>query len=611
MNRLSKGELALTRSLVNSPFDDLIQVANVTPDTPVADRIDVLGRLLNGLKKLEKECHAVERTNATLSLSGMLLGGLAISSCATLGVIGAAVIPVLAGAGMIGLLGSAGTQQAKIMKLEKTSEQVRLAISSSPTVYWASLWKIAGTDLFLEAVEEAVDVTVVDGEISYKGDNPLTKAIDHVARCKGWRYEEVLDACEDLANEYTASIALPSSKRPQLPKQTVIPKPAPVFVETDVESIPTQLQEPFTRLQEQISQPSVIEMAKRSEKTKDIVDFILECVDSIVFIGGQRCGKSLLMAISSKIGLQRGRFNKVYSISSLAKQGEDPEYWAHCTKTQFFDLGDVVDKTDAYESFIVVIRDYLKNARDDNPCLLIVDEFYFLAQSLERDVKKKESEDLASAAKELMELLMNLCASLVSGGDKRGKYVWFGSPQGNINKLALMSNLTKLRVCFAAIAPGVEIPTITGSSVTWNVNLFDATARNWGELKNNEPPRNAKRDLSDRIVEFNGKWHPKTQFTLDSVELPQDQSKTRTAIAAKDALTPTERQGLNLAVATVKSQSDIVLGKLNTTSHIDLDDFIEQELGETRRVAEVKAQILSLLIKTQRNDLMKKFKLIS
>jgi hypothetical protein len=627
MNRLSNKELALTQSLVKSPFDDLLSTDPITSDSPLEARIDRLSQLLDGLNALEKECQVVEKTNATLTLGGMLLGGLAVSSCAALGVLGAAIVPIVAGASVIGLLGSAGTQQAKIMKLEKTSEQFRLAISSSPIIYWAALWQIGGTELFMSAVEDAADVTVVDGEIQFKGDNPLTKAITKVARRKGWHYDDLLDACEAIANEYTENTPVLGQKRPTFPnapqKPSITQQQKPIAAIEIAAAIGADLAEGVKKAKEERKtalkvepfvqpvtriQPPVLPTADVVDKrTQDIVELILKVTNSLTFIGAQRCGKSYLMALASRIGVQTGRFTKVSVISSLTKAGEDSEYWKHCTTQAFYDLKRVINKTQYYEEYLQVIQDFKATATAENPQLLIIDEFSFLAQCLGQD---KDTE----AAEELAKELINLATVCGSASEKNGWYVWLGTPQGNVTNIPteLRPVMKQFSLVMAAIAPGVTVPTSTGGSVTWDDTIFTDTERNFPVLKGRMPPRGAAKDLSERIVFLNGKWYKSSAYTLESVVDAVDQTKFKQELASRDALSLDERKSLKTAVAVQeKSRADKLaeemIAKLESSQCGSLEEFIEYELDAGDRMSEVKPRIIAVLRKYNRQDLLKRF----
>jgi hypothetical protein len=307
------------------------------------------------------------------------------------------------------------------------------------------------------------------------------------------------------------------------------------------------------------------------------------------------------MAIASRIGLQRKRFNGVFVISSLTKAGEDENYWSHCSTKTFYDLKKVVDKTPYYERYLETIRRFKEIADDHNPQLLIIDEYAYLCERLEDDIKDKNP-----IAIELMKELADIGSVLASGGAKNGWYVWAGSPQGNIGFMGRGGSvLKKMALVFCAISPGVEIPTGTGS-VKWDEELCAAAAVNWKSLR--PPARGAANDLGDRIVWMQGKWQGGTSYELEAIVAPIDQTPTIAAIVAEDALSTDERKSLKTAVAVqASSQAEVMIGMLERSSSQTLDEFIESELGAGGRVDEVKPRIIAVLKRSGREDLLKRF----
>lgn len=576
MKRLNQSELALTQSLVRAPFDQLLVDRPISGESPLSARMACLGEVLDGLKEIESQCQEVESINATLGLSGVIMGGLAISSCAALGVLGATVVPVIAGAAVLGLLGSAGSQQVKVMKLENTSERIRLAMLTSPLSCWAALWQIAGTQLFLSAVEEAANCTVVNGQIHYSGDTPLTKAILKVSLYKGWTYDRLLDAVVDLAETVPM----------ELPTHQVEREALPVYAP------------PVERLQTRLSEPTPI----RQNEAADIVDLILQCTNSLVFIGGQRCGKSMLMAIASLIGYQRGRYTKVSVISSLTKPGEDSNYWKHCEVQAFYDLKVVEDKTPYYEKYIEVIREFKRTATAEAPQLLIIDEFAFLAQSISYDASRKGGNN--EAAQTLIRQLVELGSVISSATEKNGWYVWFGSPQGNVGDFAeeLRPVIKKLPLCYAAIAPGASVRTSTGGALSWDVGLYDATKRNWTVLDGNTPPRGALQDLGERIVNFNGKWLKPSSYTLETKVAPVDQRAFKDEIAKRDVFSAAEREVLNERVATLTREQQL-LEMIQNTTCTSIREFVVKDLGQKPEMVERAIEAVKLTL--DKNDAWK------
>jgi hypothetical protein len=313
------------------------------------------------------------------------------------------------------------------------------------------------------------------------------------------------------------------------------------------------------------------------------------------------------MALASRIGLQTGRFTKVSVISSLTKAGEDSEYWKHCTTQAFYDLKRVINKVEYYEEYLQVIRDFKATATAENPQLLIIDEFSFLAQCLGQDKDTEAAEELATE-------LINLATVCGSASEKNGWYVWLGTPQGNVTNIPteLRPVMKQFSLVMAAIAPGVTIPTSTGGNVTWDDTIFTDTERNFPVLKGRMPPRGAAKDLSERIVFLNGKWYKSSKYTLESVVDAVDQTQFKQELVSRDALSSAERKSLKTAVAVQeKSRADKLaeemIAKLESSQSRSLEEFIEYELDAGDRMSEVKPRIIAVLRKYNRQDLLKRF----
>jgi hypothetical protein len=464
-------------------------------------------------------------------------------------------------------------------------------------------------------------------------DRPIDRAIDCVAAFKGLTYEEITASARailsgktpertelfdhQLNQSYSATPAPAIQSQPSVkPQQSFEAIDVAMAIGADLADGVERAKEerkaalrveppvqPVTRIQPPVL-PTVDVVDKR---TQDIVELILKVTNSLTFIGAQRCGKSYLMALASRIGLQTGRFTKVSVISSLTKAGEDSEYWKHCTTQAFYDLKRVINKVEYYEEYLQVIRDFKATATAENPQLLIIDEFSFLAQCLGQD---KDTE----AAEELAIELINLATVCGSASEKNGWYVWLGTPQGNVTNIPteLRPVMKQFSLVMAAIAPGVTIPTSTGGNVTWDDTIFTDTERNFPVLKGRMPPRGAAKDLSERIVFLNGKWYKSSKYTLESVVDAVDQTQFKQELASRDALSSAERKSLKTAVAVQeKSRADKLaeemIAKLESSQSRSLEEFIEYELGAGDRMSEVKPRIIAVLRKYNRQDLLKRF----
>lgn len=251
-----------------------------------------------------------------------------------------------------------------------------------------------------------------------------------------------------------------------------------------------------------IAVPSVPVQQPVQNKPNDIADLILAQGNSLVFIGGQGVGKSRLMSIASRVGLQTGRYRHVTVLSSLAKANEDPHYWKHAQTQTFCDMGSMgqVDRAKALRAFLNSIQQFKRNANDQNPGLLIVDEIAYLAALLADSPK----DDLLS--KELEIEIQDVIRVVSSGGAKRGWFVWFGTPQGAIGDLGnIGTGMKKFQPVLCAISPG-DTATSRGNAVTWDTGLYNAARKNFPSLVL------PGAGMSDRIVFFQDSWMPQTCY---------------------------------------------------------------------------------------------------
>lgn len=622
MDLIPNNEIKLNATFTSNPIGEIIENSMIIRDMPLEVRTRFIAELITKIDKVYDQGEETFARNSFLGVASTfgMLGAIATSS---------ALNPIagllLSGAAVVSWGGSmyeTFNENLKIEPLKDKLLRLSLALKSAPTIDWAALWMICGENgLFVHALEAASTGEIKNGKLDKK-ELPLEAAVDLVASYKGKRFEEIWSLAKNTKEGQQLPLAKPITQQYQMPSPA--PQP-PIYsepqslrsdarrieassaaeyqetIESEVfqEPLPTKLQEPVTLLQQYPSGDIGL-------NTKDIVDLILACVNSLAFIGGQRCGKSLLMAIASRIGLTNGKFNGVFVISSLAKKGEDDHYWAHCQTKTFFDLAVIVDKTPYYEEFLNTIRKFKETANAQNPQLLIIDEFPFLCERLEDDIKQENV-----VALDLMNELANIGSVVASGGAKRGWYVWLGSPKGAIGGMGkggkVMKNFT---LCYAAVAPESTVDS-NGVHVSWDSNLFAATKLNFPGLK--EPARGIARDLSDRIVFFNGKWYAKTKHDLKDLPVPQHPTKavTPVAVITEDALAPQERAELQTAVALKqgqkKTQADILIERIEASQSATLEGFIIRELGCADKLEEMLKVIPAMLETKGRKDLLGKF----
>ena len=613
MSLIPKKKIDLNKEFLDDPIQNLFFGAMVVREASLPVRINLIAEFIQKLEKLHNQGEETFERNTYLGIGSLFGMATAVATSSALNPIGGMLLSGAAvlswGASMYEVF----NENTKLEGIKDQSLRLLLVLKSvgEDTWKWATLWQFAGDDIFVAALKEACVGHISGGKlIRLNDDTPLKAAIRQIAAYKGISYNDVV----------IASTGLMEGRQPQIknipaqPQYQPVPQtpPAPIATtpvmqpEVVYHPIPdptqsTAIQQPVTVLQHES-----VEARGGSGGTRDIVDLILGCVNSLAFIGGQRCGKSLLMAIASRIGLNKGKFNQVFVISSLAKRGEDDHYWMHCGTQTFYDLAVIVDKTSKYEEFLKTIRQFKKTTNAENPQLLIIDEFPYLCERLEDDIK-----DGNAVAADLMKEIANIGSVVASGGAKRGWYIWLGSPKGAIGEMGRGGKVMKMfTLCFCAVAPGATVDS-NGVDVDWDSGLYSATKLNFPALK--EPARGIAEDLSDRIIFFNGKWYAKTHHDLSRLSVPQQQPKTitPTSVVTEDALMPQERAELNTVMSltkpTEKTQTDILIEKIEQSKCSTLEGFIIRELKCANKLEEMMSAIPMILERVGRSDLLGKF----
>jgi len=613
MDLIPESDLNL-RNVTADPIGEIIRSSTVIREMNLGVRTRLIAELIVKIDELEDQGEKTFSRNMMLGIGSSFSMAAAIASTGALAPVAGICLSVSALGSWGACMYEVFTENLKLEPIRDALKRLSLALKSAPTDKWAAVWAVAGDDIFIYALKEATKGDIVRNQLVQVGsDRPIDRAIDCVAAFKGLTYEAVTASARAVL---TGKIPSPTIQ-PELPTQ-----PKPTFEAIDVAAvIGADLAEGVERAKEErkaIShQPSAMSKipashtkdtthgAQLTAHSSDIVELILSSVNSLAFIGGQRCGKSLLMAIASRIGVQRGKFKGAFVISSLAKAGEDDHYWQHCATKTFYDLAVIVDKTNYYQQYLDTIRAFKKAANAQNPQLLIIDEFAYLCERLEDDLKRKDTE-LGLIALELMQEIAELASVVASGGAKRGWYLWLGSPKGAIGNMGRGGKAMKeLSLIFCAIPPGTRVDS-NGVTVQWDENLCNATALNWKALS--KPPRGVEHDLGDRIVWMNGKWYAKSSYTLEAIVTPIDQTSTIETIAAEDALSSNDRQSLKTAVAVQdKSQADVMIELLEKSKSQTIEEFIQYDLKAGHRVNEVKPRIIAVLKRYNRPDLLKRF----
>lgn len=606
MGFIPEREIELNQQFTSNPISNIVHGALMVRDMPLKARVEFLAELIQKLDRLHDQGEETFGRNTFMGIGSSFAMAAAVATSSALNPLAGMLLSGAAVLSWGGSMYEIFNENTKLEPVKDKLQRLSLALKSDETRKWAALWSFCGDEVFVAALEEASAGHVSGGKlIRLDRDTPIQKAIDIISRYKGMSYDDVVVSVRGILD----------GRQPQVASapQYQIPTPAPQVElapqQKIVEALPiqdsppvyatTKIQEPTTVLQQYSS-------GSLDLNTKDIVDFILACVNSLAFIGGQRCGKSLLMAISSRIGVNNGKFNTVFVISSLAKKGEDDHYWAHCKVQTFYDLAVIVDKTPYYQEFLNTIRQFKKTTNADNPQLLIIDEFPYLCERLEDDIKDKNE-----VAIELMKEIANIGSVVASGGAKRGWYVWLGSPKGAIGEMGRGGKVMKsFSLCFCAVAPGATVDS-NGVHVNWDSNLFSATKLNFPGLK--EPTSGVAEDLSDRIIFFNGKWYAKSSNELSDIPVPQSPPKaiTPAAVVTEDALMPKEREQLGSRIATTQkkqqSQAEMLIERIEQSQSATLEGFIIRELKCADKLDEMMAVIPVMLEKMGRSDLLGKF----
>jgi hypothetical protein len=327
--------------------------------------------------------------------------------------------------------------------------------------------------------------------------------------------------------------------------------------------------------------------------TTDVVNTILKIVNSLVFVGGQRCGKSYLMAIASQQGLKSGKFKGVCAISAMSIPGEDNHYWQHCAYQYHCDLSRSEDREREYIKYLKVIALFQQKSSGENPLLLMIDEFAFLSECLAKDAKAK-----METAIDLQDQITGLISALSSGGAKTGRFIWVATPKGKIGSMGECGKFMKsLSLVFAAIKEG-EFVTASGLSVGWDEGIFQDTLRNFPNLR--KPEGSEKYNLDTRIVFAGNRWYNQTELGLDAtLSIPPKTVTTNHAIANE--------------YSEKKSVQAAMVAALRATSYRTLWEFAKWEMAcdTNDEIKELLSAIADLIFDNNLESLKDKFRLSS
>ena len=537
--------------------------SNAASTTSVQAKAQFIRELITTLEELEEQAEQVVNKEKRWVLVGGIasIGTLTLSG-ALFPPLGAALVSASA-VSAIGAIWQAVVNHNNYDPIAQTTKRYRLSLESAEASQWALLWHYAGDKLFIDALFTASKGLVAEGRLISRDNRPsIVKAVNYVADCQGIPFNQVDVSIKSLKAQALANVVV-APVPAQQPAQ--LPVPAPTYEASTPAAQPTLLQQPT------FIQPSYEEPASSDV---DVADLILKSVNSLAFIGGQRCGKSRLMAIASQYGLSEGKFKSVSVISALSKPGEDDQYWQHCAVQTHCDMAVTPSRERVYKQFLDTIRKFKASANTTNPQLLIIDEFAYLAECLVKDIKEK-----VQIAIDLMDEITNILSVVSSGGAKRGWYVWLGTPKGAIGSMGEAGRFMKgLSLVFAAIKPGETVDS-NGVLVGWDESLFAATLLNFKGLV--KPQEYECYDLNDRIVFLGGKWYNQTSYEL----LPLQPTPPA----------PAAEQQEPAPVATTQSDKAVLL--LEQTSYKTLFEVVKYEMNvwdseKVKKGAEVLARII-------------------
>jgi hypothetical protein len=221
---------------------------------------------------------------------------------------------------------------------------------------------------------------------------------------------------------------------------------------------------------------------------------------SRAFFGGQRSGKSYLMAVASQ--QIRARYDtKIYHLNLLSYGDEDSLYWSHCADSERCDLAKITDPQIAQRHIdraVEIVEEFFRQTN----AVLIVDEFAFIGS---------KSTLFSEALKPLLASLANKIIALASAGAKRRLSIWTAAPEFTASSVDDCAKaIKKIPVVFVGITPGKAFDW-QGQKFRFDKGLFETLKQNWKELSSVSSPDLDPID-DDRIVYLGGEWLPMGQL---------------------------------------------------------------------------------------------------
>lgn len=245
-------------------------------------------------------------------------------------------------------------------------------------------------------------------------------------------------------------------------------------------------------------QPAKTQATKPKAKTKKEPETALQRLLaspylSRVIFGGQRTGKSNLVAIASSKLAKKG--TKIFHINLLSYTGkgdEDAQYTKHCEKSIRADFSHEVDANKRS----IVIGECIKMVQEwwdnDGEAILIFDEYAYAASLAVPETAP------------LLTLIADKLGAIASSGMKREHALWALSPSMVASELQESGKRIKsLKPVMVAISPG-HTEEWQGQQLTFDSSLHTEVNRNFGNII--PWPTAAMVPGESRIAWVDGSW---------------------------------------------------------------------------------------------------------
>ena len=222
--------MLVTKSLSRDPLKALFfaHVEEQDSDT-LQSKIKVIQQFIRELEELE--CNSENQSNFLhwSSIVSGFSGCLALTGATLLNPILGLLVASSAASSAAVVIGGSYLRNQKVSEVVQKVKKYRLALNSSTSKNWATLWQVAGTELFLESLWDASK-----GNINHKGQlvrndgkNALAVASDYSAERMGISRNELVAQAQAIisggqVNIQTQPTLLQSNNVPESAMPTVI-----------------------------------------------------------------------------------------------------------------------------------------------------------------------------------------------------------------------------------------------------------------------------------------------------------------------------------------------------------------------------------------------------